>query len=114
MLWLFCATGVVGAYTTVSSFALMTLRLWQDGARRQAVANVVISTGLVVGGGGAWPVGGRGMSVWVAFGAALGAGARAGLWWLVPLYGTLGGEFRGLRADRLLAAPLSRACRPSP
>ena len=49
-LWLFCATGVVGAYTTVSSFALMTLRLWNDGARGRAVANVAGSTGLALGG----------------------------------------------------------------
>ena len=48
------------------------------------------------------------MSVWVALGAALGAGARAGLWWLLPLYGTLAANFAGCVLIGILAAlPLS-------
>jgi len=50
MLWMFAATGVLGAYTTVSSFALVTLRQWQGGARAQALGHIVATTGLVVGG----------------------------------------------------------------
>lgn len=48
------------------------------------------------------------MSLWVALGAAFGAGARAGLWWLLPIYGTLAANFAGSVLIGLLAAlPLS-------
>ncbi|NBB99052.1 MAG: hypothetical protein GVY34_12960 [Alphaproteobacteria bacterium] len=35
------------------------------------------------------------MMIWVALGAALGAGLRAGLWWLLPFWGTLAANFIG-------------------
>lgn len=37
------AIGVLGGYTTVSSFALQTLQLWQDGRARAACANAAVS-----------------------------------------------------------------------
>lgn len=47
-LWLFLATGVLGAYTTVSGFALQTLQMWQSGARFRAAANVAGSVTMAV------------------------------------------------------------------
>lgn len=44
------------------------------------------------------------MSLWVALGAGLGAGARAGLWWLLPLYGTLAANAVGSVLIGVLAA----------
>ena len=41
--WLFWVTGLLGAYTTVSSFSLQTLALAREGAQRQALNNVVFS-----------------------------------------------------------------------
>ena len=41
--WLFGATGLLGAYTTVSSFSLQTLALAREGGQRQALYNVVFS-----------------------------------------------------------------------
>ncbi|MEE4249664.1 MAG: fluoride efflux transporter CrcB [Alcanivoracaceae bacterium] len=35
--------GVLGSYTTVSSFSLQTLALWQNGQRQRAAINVLIS-----------------------------------------------------------------------
>lgn len=48
LLWLFMATGVLGAYTTVASFALDTVLMWQAGGRALAVANVAGSVMLSV------------------------------------------------------------------
>jgi CrcB protein len=48
-LWLFAATGVLGAYTTVSSFALQSVQMWQAGAHGQAGLNVAGSVLLSVG-----------------------------------------------------------------
>lgn len=48
-LWLFLATGVLGAFTTVSSVALHSVQMWQAGARGRAVANVAGSVGLALG-----------------------------------------------------------------
>jgi len=48
LIWLFLATGVLGAYTTVSSFALNTVQMWQSGGRARAVANVAGSVMLSV------------------------------------------------------------------
>ena len=45
-LWLFLAIGVLGAYTTVSSFALQTLSLWRAGALESAALNMALSLGL--------------------------------------------------------------------
>lgn len=43
--WLiFCAMGVLGGYTTVSTLALQSLEMWQAGARRAALINAVGST----------------------------------------------------------------------
>ena len=48
LVWLFLATGVLGAYTTVSSFALNTVQMWQAGGHARAVANVAGSVMLSV------------------------------------------------------------------
>lgn len=39
-LWLFSVAGLLGGYTTVSSFSLQTLELWQDGQTLRAALNV--------------------------------------------------------------------------
>lgn len=39
-LWLFTVVGLLGGYTTVSSFSLQTLELWQSGQRGRAAFNV--------------------------------------------------------------------------
>jgi CrcB protein len=44
--WLLFATGFLGSYTTVSSFALQTLALAQGGERRAALGNIALSIGL--------------------------------------------------------------------
>jgi CrcB protein len=41
--WLFVVTGILGSYTTVSSFSLQTLALARDGERGSALANVALS-----------------------------------------------------------------------
>ncbi|MCC1481366.1 fluoride efflux transporter FluC [Roseibaca sp. Y0-43] len=46
--WLFWATGVLGAYTTVSSFALQSVQMWLEGARGRASANVIAAVVLSV------------------------------------------------------------------
>lgn len=46
--WLFFATGLLGAYTTVSSFAMQTLALAHDGQRRTAMRYAVLSIALCV------------------------------------------------------------------
>jgi CrcB protein len=47
--WLFGATGLLGAYTTVSSFSLQTLALVREGGVRQALNNVALSLALCIG-----------------------------------------------------------------
>lgn len=49
LFWLFLATGVLGAYTTVSSFALQSVQMWQTGARMRAATNVAGSVLLSLG-----------------------------------------------------------------
>jgi fluoride exporter len=44
--WLFAVVGLLGSYTTVSSFSLQTLALLRDGQRLHAAANVALSLGL--------------------------------------------------------------------
>jgi CrcB protein len=44
--WLFVATGILGSYTTVSSFSLQTLALVRDGERFRAMANAAGSLAL--------------------------------------------------------------------
>lgn len=39
-LWLFTVVGLLGGYTTVSSFSLQTIELWQSGLASRAAANV--------------------------------------------------------------------------
>ncbi len=47
--WLLFATGFLGSYTTVSSFALQTLALARDGEQRFALGNIALSVGLCLG-----------------------------------------------------------------
>lgn len=47
--WLLVATGFLGSYTTVSSFALQTLALARGGETRGALGNIVLSVGLCLG-----------------------------------------------------------------
>jgi len=47
--WLALVVGVLGSYTTVSSFSLQTLALIQRGAPGRAVANVALSLALCLG-----------------------------------------------------------------
>lgn len=44
--WLFAITGVLGSYTTVSSFSLQTLSLVRDGEPQRALANAGLSLAL--------------------------------------------------------------------
>ena len=46
-LWLFTVVGLLGGYTTVSSFSLQTFELWQSGQAGRAALN--ISTTLLLG-----------------------------------------------------------------
>jgi CrcB protein len=62
--WLILIIGILGSYTTVSSFSLQTLALARSGGVGQAVSNVLASLGLCLGAafaghlGGAWLFGG--------------------------------------------------------
>lgn len=47
--WQFVVTGVLGSYTTVSSFSLQTLALAQEGSVVRAGLNVGLSLGLCLG-----------------------------------------------------------------
>lgn len=51
-LWLFVATGLLGSYTTVSSFSLQTLLLARDGQIGHAAANAALSLALCIGAAG--------------------------------------------------------------
>ena len=58
--WMFLAVGVLGAYTTVSTFALQTLSLWRGGAWGRAVVNMALSLGLCLALAAAgWALGAR-------------------------------------------------------
>ncbi len=48
-LWLALAVGILGSYTTVSSFSLETLSLLRNGQRWQAGLNIAVSLGLCLG-----------------------------------------------------------------
>ncbi|UYO73509.1 fluoride efflux transporter CrcB [Halomonas qinghailakensis] len=39
-LWLFAIAGLLGGYTTVSSFSLQTIELWQSGQALRAALNI--------------------------------------------------------------------------
>lgn len=41
--WALLATGLLGSFTTVSSWALQTFALLRDGERRRAIANLVMA-----------------------------------------------------------------------
>ncbi|XKE45701.1 fluoride efflux transporter CrcB [Halomonas organivorans] len=58
--WLALAVGGLGGFTTVSSFSLQTLTLWQEGRPAAALGNVLASLvlGLGAGGLGWWLAGG--------------------------------------------------------
>ncbi len=58
--WSLAALGLLGGYTTVSSFSLQTLALWQQGRVRAALGNVVatLGAGLAAVAAGAWLAGG--------------------------------------------------------
>lgn len=43
VLWLVLGIGFLGAYTTVSSFSLQTLSLWQAGQWQRALLNVLLT-----------------------------------------------------------------------
>jgi CrcB protein len=47
--WLFLVTGILGSYTTVSSFSLQTMSLVRDGEPLRAIANAVLSLLLCIG-----------------------------------------------------------------
>ena len=47
--WLLLVTGLLGSYTTVSSFSLQTLALARAGEVRRATLNVIASFGLCLG-----------------------------------------------------------------
>ena len=51
--WAGLVIGVLGSYTTVSSFALQTLALARAGEGRRALGNVVLSLALCLGGAAA-------------------------------------------------------------
>lgn len=45
-LWLFTIVGLLGGYTTVSSFSLQTIELWQGGQAPRATVNVAATLSL--------------------------------------------------------------------
>jgi len=57
--WLLAATGFLGSYTTVSSFALQTHALVKEGELRDAAAYVLLSLALCLAAVAAGFVGGR-------------------------------------------------------
>ncbi|MDN3556098.1 fluoride efflux transporter FluC [Halomonas maura] len=58
--WLGLAVGGLGGFTTVSSFSLQTLSLWQAGRAAAALANglATLGLGVVAGAAGWWLAGG--------------------------------------------------------
>ncbi len=61
VVWLLLAVGVLGSYTTVSSFAVETLGLWDEGRGGTAALYAALSLGLCLAGaalglalGGGW------------------------------------------------------------
>ena len=81
--WLLLATGFLGSYTTVSSFALQTLALARGGENRSALGNIVLSVGLCLG---AVALGFRGRSPMSLYAAVIAGGVVGSLMrWLVAL-----------------------------
>lgn len=63
--WYGLAIGVLGSYTTVSSFSLQTLALARAGETGRALANVGLSLGLcLLAAGGAWAATLRLVAAW--------------------------------------------------
>jgi len=58
--WLIIAIGLLGGFTTVSSFSLQTLGLWENGMGGKAIANIIgtLTLGVAAFGLGAWLAGG--------------------------------------------------------
>ncbi len=58
--WTFLAVGVLGGFTTVSSFSLQTLTLFQEGRKNVALLNIMATLvpGVAMAGLGWWAVGG--------------------------------------------------------
>ncbi|SEM78960.1 fluoride efflux transporter CrcB [Halomonas caseinilytica] len=58
--WTFLAVGVLGGFTTVSSFSLQTLTLFQEGRKNAALLNIMATLvpGVAMAGLGWWAVGG--------------------------------------------------------
>ncbi|MCO7245532.1 CrcB family protein [Halomonas sp. Mc5H-6] len=58
--WLIIAVGLLGGFTTVSSFSLQTLGLWENGMGGKALANIIstLTFGVAALGLGAWLAGG--------------------------------------------------------
>ncbi|SFU92755.1 fluoride efflux transporter CrcB [Halomonas korlensis] len=58
--WALLAVGLLGGYTTVSSFSLQTLLLWRQGRTGAALANVLVTllAGFAALGLGVWLAGG--------------------------------------------------------
>lgn len=54
--WLIIAVGLLGGFTTVSSFSLQTLGLWENGMGGKALANIIstLTLGMLALGLGAW------------------------------------------------------------
>lgn len=51
--WALLAIGILGSYTTVSTFSLQTLALFQSGETARASLNILASTGLCIAGAAA-------------------------------------------------------------
>lgn len=47
--WLLFSVGLLGSYTTVSSFSLQTMRLIREGRMRFALSNIALSVALCLG-----------------------------------------------------------------
>ena len=58
-IWMFAVTGLLGGFTTFSSFSLETVILLRDGATRQALLYAGISPPLCIGAAAAWWLGAR-------------------------------------------------------
>lgn len=58
--WLMMAVGMLGGFTTVSSFSLQTLGLWESGQGGKALANIIttVTLGVAALAVGAWLGGG--------------------------------------------------------
>lgn len=66
-LWAGLVIGLLGSYTTVSSFSLQTLALARNDEAGRAIANIVLSLVLCLGSAaGAWILTGHALAMWGA------------------------------------------------